>query len=52
MDFANKEGNDIPLGKDLTKLGLPSTAVILKYYENWKEPFEIYKKIHDEVNRV
>ena len=47
-----KEGNDIPLGKDLTKLGLPSTSVILKYYENWKEPFEIYKKIHDEVNRV
>lgn len=47
-----KNGNDIPIGKDLVKLGLPSMSVILKFYENWKEPFYIYKKLHEEMKRV
>ena len=45
------QGNDIPKGKDLTKIGLPSMAVILRYYENWKEPFYIYKRLYEEVQR-
>lgn len=44
-------GNDIPRSKDLTVNGLPSMSSIMKYYENWREPFIIYKKIYDEANR-
>ena len=44
-------GKDIPKFKDLTKNGLPSMSSIMKFYENWKEPFFIYKKIYDEANR-
>ena len=43
--------NTIPQIKELAKLGLPSRDVILKYYENWKEPFYIYKKLYEELNR-
>ena len=46
-----KDGNTIPQGKDLAKLGLPSRDVILRYYEDWKEPFYIYAKLYEEVNR-
>ena len=44
-------GNDIPKAKDLTKLGLPSMTSIMKFYESWREPFILYKKIYDEANR-
>lgn len=47
-----KDGNSIPKQKDLAKLGLPSSAVILRFYEDWKEPFVIYQKLHAEVNRI
>lgn len=43
--------NTIPQIKELAKLGLPSRDVILKYYEDWKEPFYIYKKLYEELNR-
>lgn len=46
-----KEGNEIPPSKDLAKLGLPSRDVILRYYEDWKEPFLIYKKLYEELSR-
>lgn len=46
-----KMGNEIPNSHDLSKLGLPSRDVILKYYENWREPFYIYKKLYEELNR-
>lgn len=46
-----REGNDIPKSHDLSKLGLPSRDVILRYYEDWKEPFYIYQKLYEEVNR-
>ncbi len=46
-----KEGNDIPVSKDLAKLGLPSRDVILRFYEDWKEPFYIYKKLYEELSR-
>lgn len=46
-----KSGKDIPLAKDLSKLGLPSTSVILKYYESWKEPFILFQKLYDKLNK-
>ncbi len=46
-----KDGNKIPPSKDFAKLGLPSRDVILRYYEDWKEPFYIYKKLYEELNR-
>lgn len=46
-----KSGNEIPPSKDFAKLGLPSRDVILRYYEDWKEPFYIYKKLYEELNR-
>lgn len=45
-----KSGKDIPQAKELSKLGLPSMSVILKYYEDWKEPFVLYKKLYDKLN--
>lgn len=47
-----KNGNPIPKHKDLVKVGLPSSAVILRFYKDWKEPFILYQKLHDEVKRV
>lgn len=46
-----KDGKEIPNSKEFSKFGLPSISVIMKYYENWKEPFLIYKKMFDEINR-
>ena len=46
-----KSGNPIPKSKELTSFGLPSMSVILKYYEDWREPFIMYKRIFDEANR-
>lgn len=45
-----KNNKRIPLAKDLSKYGLPSMSVILKYYENWKEPFVLYLKLYDKLN--
>lgn len=46
-----KDGKEIPPSKDFTKLGLPSRDVILRYYEDYKEPFYIYKRLYEELNR-
>lgn len=46
-----KAGHDIPNSHELSKMGLPSRDVILRYYENWKEPFYIYKKLYEELGR-
>lgn len=46
-----KLGNDVPNSHELAKHGLPSRDVILKYYENWREPFYIYKRLYEELNR-
>ncbi|SDB56485.1 HNH endonuclease [Ruminococcaceae bacterium FB2012] len=46
-----KDGKDIPTAKELSQLGLPSMSVILKYYENWKEPFVLYKRLFDKLNK-
>lgn len=39
-----KAGNPTPRSKDLTKCGLPSMSVILKHYENWKDPFDRFRR--------
>ena len=44
-------GHSIPLVKELTKNGLPSANAIMKYYENWKEPFEIYYTLYQKVKK-
>lgn len=44
-----KSGKDIPSVQQLRKLGLPSAGVILKYYEDWKEPFVLYRKLFDKL---
>lgn len=46
-----KSGKEIPVAKELSKLGLPSMSVILKYYENWKEPFVLYRKLYDKLDK-
>lgn len=46
------QGNDIPRVHDLCKVGLPSQSVILRFYTDWKEPFILYQKIHEEAKRV
>lgn len=46
-----KDGNDMPKSHDLSKLGLPSRDVILRYYEDWREPFYIYAKLYEEWRR-
>lgn len=46
-----KDGNKIPTSKELRKKGLPSLSVILKYYEDWKEPFVLYRKLYDKLNK-
>ena len=45
-----RTGKEIPTAKELSKLGLPSMSVILKYYEDWKEPFVLYQKLYDKLN--
>lgn len=45
-----KAGKPIPRSKDLTKCGLPSMSVILKYYEDWKKPFELYRHMNNRIN--
>ncbi len=44
-----REGKEIPPAKEMSKLGLPSIGVILKYYEDWKEPFVLYRKIYEKL---
>lgn len=46
-----KDGHDIPKSHELSKLGLPSRDVILRYYEDWREPFYIYAKLYEELRR-
>ena len=46
-----KEGNPIPKSaKELVKLGLPSRDVIVRYYEDWHEPFVLYSKLYEKIN--
>lgn len=41
-----KEGNPIPTAaKQLSSLNLPSASTIMRFYDNWKEPFIIFMKM-------
>ena len=41
-----KRGNPIPsASKQLSSLGLPSSATILRFYDDWKEPFVLFLKM-------
>lgn len=41
-----KNGNSIPSSaKQLSALNLPSSSTILRFYDDWKEPFVIFSKI-------
>lgn len=43
-----KRGNAVPSSaKQLSSLGLPSSSTILRFYDNWKEPFFIFLKMID-----
>ena len=47
-DFV-KSGNPIPHHHDLTKEGLPAAGVIMRYYEHWREPFEIFQALYKKM---
>ena len=41
-----KEGNSIPTAsKQLSSLNLPSASTILRFYDDWKEPFVVFSKM-------
>lgn len=44
-----KSGKDIPHHHDLTKEGLPAASVIMRYYDHWREPFEIYQTLYQKM---
>ena len=44
-----KSGKPIPTSKELVSLGLPSRDSILKYYDNWKDPFILYQKLFEKI---
>lgn len=44
-----KTGKPIPHHHDLSKEGLPSANVIMRYYEHWREPFEIYQALYKKM---
>ncbi|MDO4743361.1 MAG: HNH endonuclease signature motif containing protein [bacterium] len=41
-----KDGNSIPTSaKQLSTLNLPSSSTILRFYDDWKEPFVVFSKM-------
>ena len=41
-----KDGNSIPsAAKQLSSLNLPSASTILRFYDDWKEPFIVFSKM-------
>lgn len=44
-----KSGQPMPGAHDLSKCGLPSANVIMRYYEHWQEPFELYYALYKKV---
>lgn len=44
-----KSGKAIPHHHDLTKEGLPAANVIMRYYEHWREPFEIFQALYKKI---
>lgn len=48
-DFV-KSGKPIPHHHDFTKEGLPAASVIMRYYEHWREPFEIFQALYKKMS--
>lgn len=47
-----KGGNAVPsAAKQLSSLGLPSASTILRFYDDWKEPFSVFAKMLDITGR-
>lgn len=46
-----KSGKSIPHHHDLTKEGLPAASVIMRYYDHWREPFEIYQALYKKIGK-
>ena len=47
-----KNGNPIPFSaKQLSTLNLPSYSTILRFYDDWKEPFVIFLKMINITNK-
>lgn len=47
-----KAGNKIPnSAKKLSELNLPSSSTILRFYDDWKEPFILFSKMIDITNK-
>lgn len=45
-----KAGKKIPTNStELTKVGLPSSSSILRYYDSWKEPFIYFQKLYEKI---
>lgn len=47
-----KSGKTMPSQHDLSKHGLPTANVIMRYYDHWQEPFEIYRALYKKVGNV
>ena len=47
-----KSGKSIPHHHDLTKEGLPAASVIMRYYEHWREPFEIFQTLYKKIEKM
>lgn len=45
-----KSGKPIPRHRDLKKEGLPSANVIMRYYDHWQEPFEIFQTLYKKIS--
>ena len=46
-----KTGKLIPRHHDLAKEGLPTSSTIMRYYEHWREPFEIYQALYKKMGK-
>ena len=47
-----KQGNPVPeAAKQLTELNLPSYSTILRFYDDWKEPFVLFLKMIKIANK-
>lgn len=44
-----RSGKPIPKHHNLSKEGLPAASVIMRYYEHWREPFEIFQALYKKI---
>ncbi len=44
-----RSGKPLPKHHDLSKEGLPAASVIMRYYEHWREPFEVFQALYEKI---